>query len=186
VDTNSSYDAGRGMQLRVFARNGLSGDLFGRSLATCSSGTILVVGSPGAHGGRGVAHFCAHNLTVCGDLAPISRTREHASFGSSVAVSKDATRLAVVSTSPRKMFTSDWEYVVLHDLVLFVYDVSASMSISASQTLIVSAENEGDNADTGVCVGLFDRWLIIGMPWFSFGQFAGRVLLYQRGIQDTT
>jgi hypothetical protein len=150
-------------------------DTFG-SYVTVSQRTVAV-SSVNASGGAGaVTVFSADANGEWTQPIRISSPVDYSSeFGSTVSVGGEGNTLLVTGKVARKMDESDWSFVVMEDICVYVYSNSGEWALS--QVLKLHSENQGVDSPTSSAI--FGDNFIVGAPWTVFESFRGVAYVFK-------
>ena len=93
-------------------------------------------------------------------------------------MSQGGETFVTIAKTERRMFISDWEYVTMEDIRIFIFDRNGNYDLGLSQTILVHSENEG--LDSPVALSVYNDSFVVGLPWLSYDTFQGHAYVYER------
>lgn len=118
------------------------------------------------------------NSSICSRVSDPTPRGNHFEFGYALDISQGGDTFVTTAKTERRMFTSDWEYVMMQDIHIFVYGRSVNDDLGLTQTILVHSENEG--LDTPVALSVYNDRFLVGLPWLSYNTFQGHAYIYER------
>lgn len=104
-------------------------------------------------------------------------------MGYSVDISEHGNTLITTAKTQRRMFTSDWDYVTMDDVHIYIYEKdSFGLYFTLEQIILVHSQNE--EIDMPVSLHFADNSFIAGLPWLSYSTFKGHAYVYERCIDS--
>lgn len=98
-------------------------------------------------------------------------------MGYSLGFSNNGSVFLTTAMTKRRLFTTDWDYVIINDVHIFLYEKIADSNMVLKQTLLIRSENEG--IDMPVSLAMYEDSFVVGLPWLSYSSFQGHAYIYK-------